>query len=90
MWQPGKTLESIEREVIQQAFRFYQGNKTATANSLGIAIRTLDAKLEKYNSPVASSNEKQKEGSDGLRTEGRVRVEPAKKLPQEQKVSLRK
>lgn len=48
-WQPGLTLEQMEREVIQKAYRFFGGNKTATANSLGIAIRTLDSKLEKYN-----------------------------------------
>ncbi len=27
---------------------FYKGNKTAAAQSLGIAIRTLDARLDKY------------------------------------------
>jgi len=48
MWQPGRTLEEVERETIERAFRFYQGNKTQTAASLGIAIRTLDAKLDKY------------------------------------------
>jgi DNA-binding NtrC family response regulator len=48
LWQPGVTLEDIEKQVIQKAFSFYRGNKTATAKSLGIAIRTLDAKLEKY------------------------------------------
>ena len=47
-WQPGMTLEAIEKEAILQAIRFYRGNKTATANALGFAIRTLDAKLEKY------------------------------------------
>lgn len=48
LWSPGVTLESIEKEVILRAFRHYRGNKTATANSLGIAVRTLDNKLEKY------------------------------------------
>lgn len=47
-WQPGKTLESIEKEVILKALRFYQGNKTHTSRSLGIAIRTIDNKLEHY------------------------------------------
>lgn len=47
-WSPGVSLESMERQVILAAFRFYRGNKTATAQSLGIAIRTLDNKLEKY------------------------------------------
>lgn len=49
-WTPGLTLEAVEKMCIQQAFKFYRGNKTTTANSLGIAIRTLDNKLEKYES----------------------------------------
>lgn len=48
MWSPGVTLEAIEKEVILKAFHHYRGVKTATANALGIAIRTLDTKLEKY------------------------------------------
>lgn len=47
-WSPGVTLEAIEKQTVQVAFRHYRGNKTATANALGIAIRTLDSKLEKY------------------------------------------
>lgn len=49
IWQPGRTLDDIEKEVILKALGFYQGNKTHTARSLGIAIRTLDNKLAKYN-----------------------------------------
>lgn len=48
MWSPGVSLEEIEKQVILKAFRFYRGNKTSTASALGIAIRTLDNKLEKY------------------------------------------
>lgn len=48
VWSPGVTLDAIEKQVILKAFRFYRGNKTATAQALGIAIRTLDNKLEKY------------------------------------------
>lgn len=47
-WSPGMSLEVLEQIVIQRAFKYYQSNKTATANSLGIAIRTLEAKLDKY------------------------------------------
>ncbi len=38
----------MERQIIQAAYGFYKGNKTATAQSLGISIRTLDNKLERY------------------------------------------
>lgn len=47
-WSPGQTLESIEKIAIQQAYKFYRGNKTQTALSLGISVRTLDTKLENY------------------------------------------
>lgn len=49
-WSPGVTLEDIEKVVILKAFRHFRGNKTITANALGIAVRTLDNKLEKYES----------------------------------------
>lgn len=60
-WQPGMTLESVEKEVILQAFRYYRGNKTATANALGFAIRTLDMKLEKYGKDEESRKKAQDE-----------------------------
>lgn len=47
-WIPGLTLDAVEKQAILQAFRFYRGNKTQTANALGISIRTLDNKLEQY------------------------------------------
>lgn len=48
VWQVGMTLENLEREVILRCYRYFRGNKTTCAASLGIAIRTLDNKLEKY------------------------------------------
>lgn len=48
VWSPGCTLEAVEEQIIKRALTFYKGNKTMTAQSLGIAIRTLDNKLEKY------------------------------------------
>lgn len=47
-WVPGETLELVEQMTIEQALNFYRGNKTQTAASLGIAIRTLDNKLNIY------------------------------------------
>lgn len=49
-WTPGVTLDDIEKQVIVKAFRFYRGNKTQCSNALGISIRTLDTKLERYES----------------------------------------
>lgn len=48
VWSPGVTLEAVEEQIIKRALAHYQGNKTVTANVLGIAVRTLDNKLEKY------------------------------------------
>lgn len=48
MWCVGMTLDDVEKEAIVKAYKFYHGNKTQTAKSLGIAIRTLDAKLDRY------------------------------------------
>ncbi len=47
-WYPGITLEMIERQAIEIAFQHFHGNKTTTAQALGIAIRTLDSRLQKY------------------------------------------
>lgn len=47
-WSPGYTLEAMEQLIILKAYSHFRNNKTATANSLGISIRTLDSKLEKY------------------------------------------
>lgn len=48
MWSPGLTLDQMEVVVIQEALRFYRGNKTQTAASLGICTNTLNSKLERH------------------------------------------
>lgn len=48
IWTPGVKISELERSAIISAYKFYNQNKTATAASLGISIRTLDSKLEKY------------------------------------------
>lgn len=47
-WTPGLTLEEVEKQVILKALSFYKGNKTQTAQSLEISVRTLYEKLAKY------------------------------------------
>lgn len=42
------TIADIEKQVILIRYRLYRGNKTQTAISLGISVRTLDTKLEEY------------------------------------------
>lgn len=48
IWTPGMTLEAIERQVIEKSFCFYRQNKSATARALGITVKTLDNKFERY------------------------------------------
>jgi len=47
-WKPGKTLDEIERNVILEALKHFGGNRTHTAKSLGISIRTLRNKLAEF------------------------------------------
>jgi len=56
-WSPGMRLEDVERETILEALKFYHGNKTQTAASLGIAIRTLDYKLQRYKGETPKEKE---------------------------------
>lgn len=50
IWQPGLTLERVEKQAIEEAMVFYRGVKAHVAKSLGIGVRTLDSKLEQYES----------------------------------------
>lgn len=47
-WQPGLTLEEMEKRVILEAIKLYHGKRAQVADVLGIAPRTLDYKLAKY------------------------------------------
>lgn len=59
-WSPGVTLDSIEKQTILLAFRHFRGNKTTTANALGISVRTLDTKLDRYLEEGQAEKERQK------------------------------
>ena len=45
----GRTLESVEKELITTTLKSCMGNRTHAANILGISIRTLRNKLKEYN-----------------------------------------
>jgi len=47
-WIPGRTLDQIEKNVILDALKHHEGNRTHTAKALGISIRTLRNKLADY------------------------------------------
>jgi DNA-binding NtrC family response regulator len=44
----GLPLEEVEKGHILRALAFHNGNKTKTASSLGITIKTLYNKLHRY------------------------------------------
>jgi DNA-binding NtrC family response regulator len=47
-WRPGRTLDEIERNVILEALKHFDNNRTHTAKALGISIRTLRNKLAEF------------------------------------------
>lgn len=47
-WNPGATLNDIEKKIILDALGYHKGNRTHTAKALGISIRTLRNKLADY------------------------------------------
>ena len=60
-WQPGLTIADVERQAIEAAMKFFRHNKTQTAKALDISIRTLDAKLAKYEERAKSIADQQAE-----------------------------
>jgi two-component system response regulator FlrC len=44
----GRTIAEVEREFILETLRAHRGNRTRTARSLGIAVRTLHNKVCNY------------------------------------------
>lgn len=92
VWYPGMTLESLEEQIIKRALSYYRGNKTMTANSLGIAVRTLDNKLEKYfedgkKQERSMQEEKKKRDEFLLRCRGKL-PSPEKTQDFEQKIDI--
>ena len=51
------TLEQVEKNHILEVLRYNQNNKTRTALSLGIAVNTLNSKLEKYDADKRASTD---------------------------------
>jgi hypothetical protein len=75
------TLDQSEKRIIEYEFRRQQQNKAKTAQSLGIAIRTLDNKLKEIGH-VEQKNE-------SVQVERRMDVEPAVTISKELGLPLR-
>jgi DNA-binding NtrC family response regulator len=52
-WDPpdGMSLQEIEREILSQFLRRFDGNRTLTAERLGISRRTVQRKIQEHNLP---------------------------------------
>ncbi len=61
IWQPGMTLASVEKQAILQAYRFYRSNKTATAQALGVSVKTIENKLNQYLTEDGATKDADKE-----------------------------
>jgi two-component system response regulator HydG len=48
---PGLTFADIEREVLSQTLRRLEGNRTLTADALGLSRRTVQRKIQEYKLP---------------------------------------
>lgn len=53
----GSTLEDVERELIYAALRYFGGNKQRAAQSLGISLKTVYNRLNKYAGGVSEEEE---------------------------------
>lgn len=51
-WMRRRTLEEIERFAIEGRVKFYRDRKPSAAKSLGISLRTLYNKLDRYASRI--------------------------------------
>jgi hypothetical protein len=48
IWQRGDTLDTTERETILQCLRYYKSNKTLVSKALGVSVKTIRAKIMRY------------------------------------------
>ncbi len=58
----GLTLKDMEKSFILETLKFHQGNKSATARTLGITDKTLYNKLQEYGKCSSVSNESSRNG----------------------------
>ncbi len=55
--QTGLTLEDFERKLVEKTLNETGGNRTRTAEKLGVSLRWLQYRLKEWSSPKDSSNE---------------------------------
>jgi DNA-binding NtrC family response regulator len=55
--EPKYSLEHVEKLHVFHVLSLFGGNKTHTAEALGIGLRTLQRKLQKWDAEASSSQE---------------------------------
>jgi len=53
---PGTSIRDMERRLIEQTLEHFDGNKTQTAEALGISLKTLYNRLSEYEAEAAEPN----------------------------------
>jgi hypothetical protein len=92
MWQPGVTLETLEREAIFAAIQFYKGDHKCAARSLGISDAEMEKKVGSYDQLKRAEEEREYQRRQererflrrqrGLREDGTIAgQEPPNSLP---------
>lgn len=90
-WQPGMTLEQVEKMTIQKALRFYQGNQERTARALGISTKTIYNKIRQYEGKGIDdgSIETERPKEPEIQVETRLHMEPNRKVSKKSAMPLR-
>jgi DNA-binding NtrC family response regulator len=67
---PSKPIRAMEKEIILKALEAHDGNRTHTAKSLGMSLRTLRHKLKVYREAEASEGMSSTAGQNSLGKKG--------------------
>jgi DNA-binding NtrC family response regulator len=59
--QPGRAIRDVERDLILMTLKHFGGNKRATADTLGISLKTLYNRLAAYKSDADEDEERGEE-----------------------------
>lgn len=78
-WQPGMTLADVEKATILHAFRHFRGNKTQTAQALGITVKTIYNKLESYGMKAVAIGDPRLEENKLVPINGHIDMDPLSK-----------
>lgn len=97
-WQPGVTLADVEKQTIELALRYTQGNKVKAAHILGVSSRTIYNKLhswgmmgqEEFNGLQEQAEAGEAERAAGQGPEAGARVQPAPEVAPQRGLPVRK